>query len=84
MTGSGGGLLQRNLDRDTMKFAFKASNAIVNGESIPIAKQPITDPGKMSKKGKFKFPHVYYDNGVFGKTIKLDDIRKNITDKLSL
>lgn len=82
ITGSGGGLLQRHLDRDTMKFAFKASNAIVNGESIPIAKQPITDPGKMSKKGKFNFPHVYYDNGVFGKTIKLDDIRKNITQEI--
>lgn len=82
ITGSGGGLLQRDLDRDTMKFAFKASNAIVNGESIPIAKRPITDPGKVSKSGKFIFPHVYYDNGMFGETISLDSIRQNINSNL--
>lgn len=82
LTGSGGGILQRDLDRDTMKFAFKASNAIINGESVPIAKNPITDPGKVSKTGKFKFDHVYYDNGVFGPQITLDEIRKNVEQAL--
>lgn len=83
ITGSGGGILQVGLDRDTMKFAFKASNAIVDGRSIPIAKQPITDPGKVSKKGKFTFPYIYYDNGVFGEPIKLDDIRASIAAALT-
>ncbi|RYF51623.1 MAG: nicotinate phosphoribosyltransferase [Cytophagaceae bacterium] len=52
MTGSGGGLMQANIDRDTCKFAFKASNVRRNGVDIPIAKDPITDPGKRSKMGR--------------------------------
>eukprot|EP01061_Rhynchopus_euleeides_P019890 TRINITY_DN3261_c1_g2_i1.p1 TRINITY_DN3261_c1_g2~~TRINITY_DN3261_c1_g2_i1.p1 ORF type:complete len:504 (+),score=198.08 TRINITY_DN3261_c1_g2_i1:89-1513(+) len=49
--GSGGGLLQK-LHRDTQKCAFKCSHATVNGESIDVFKDPITDPGKVSKKGR--------------------------------
>lgn len=53
LTGSGGGLMQKNIDRDTCRFAVKGSNVIVNGKSRPIAKDPVTDRGKKSKKGKF-------------------------------
>ncbi|CAH1785042.1 unnamed protein product [Owenia fusiformis] len=49
--GSGGALLQR-LDRDTQKCAFKCSYAIVNGKGVDVFKEPITDLGKKSKKGK--------------------------------
>lgn len=49
--GSGGALLQK-LHRDTQKCAFKCSNAVVNGESVDVVKDPITDPGKKSKKGR--------------------------------
>eukprot|EP01060_Flectonema_neradi_P006721 TRINITY_DN145_c2_g1_i2.p1 TRINITY_DN145_c2_g1~~TRINITY_DN145_c2_g1_i2.p1 ORF type:complete len:473 (+),score=130.05 TRINITY_DN145_c2_g1_i2:78-1496(+) len=49
--GSGGGLLQK-LHRDTQKCAFKCSYAKVGGKDIDVYKQPITDPGKMSKKGR--------------------------------
>lgn len=49
--GSGGGLLQK-LDRDTQKFAFKCSAALVSGEWIDVLKDPITDPGKKSKAGR--------------------------------
>jgi nicotinamide phosphoribosyltransferase len=52
MTGSGGGLMQSDIDRDTLKFAFKASDVCINGEHFGIAKNPITDPGKQSKKGR--------------------------------
>jgi nicotinamide phosphoribosyltransferase len=52
MTGSGGGLMQQNIDRDTCKFAFKASNVVINGEDFAICKEPITDPGKRSKRGR--------------------------------
>jgi len=52
MTGSGGGLMQANIDRDTCKFAFKASNVTIDGVDVPIAKDPITDPGKRSKMGR--------------------------------
>jgi nicotinamide phosphoribosyltransferase len=53
MTGSGGGLMQADLDRDTMKFAFKASAVKDSRGWRGIAKDPITDPGKVSKKGRF-------------------------------
>mmetsp|Transcript_55223 Transcript_55223/g.131638 ORF Transcript_55223/g.131638 Transcript_55223/m.131638 type:complete len:544 (-) Transcript_55223:147-1778(-) len=49
--GSGGALLQR-LDRDTFKCAFKCAEIIVNGKPSPVFKDPITDPGKASKKGR--------------------------------
>jgi len=48
--GSGGALLQR-LDRDTQKCAFKCSLARINGKEVNVFKDPITDPGKQSKKG---------------------------------
>jgi nicotinamide phosphoribosyltransferase len=48
--GSGGALLQK-VNRDTFKFAQKASAVLVNGVWKGIAKDPITDPGKKSKEG---------------------------------
>ena len=48
--GSGGGLLQK-LNRDTQKCAFKCSLAIVDDEEIMVYKEPVTDPGKKSKRG---------------------------------
>jgi nicotinamide phosphoribosyltransferase len=51
--GSGGGLLQK-LNRDTLKFAFKCSDIVIDGEHREVFKQPITDPGKQSKKGRLK------------------------------
>ncbi len=49
--GMGGALLQK-LDRDTQKFAMKCSEAIVDGAAIAVYKDPITDPGKKSKRGR--------------------------------
>jgi len=49
--GMGGALLQQ-LDRDTQKFAMKCSSAEVNGEWVDVFKDPITDSGKLSKKGR--------------------------------
>jgi nicotinamide phosphoribosyltransferase len=51
--GMGGALLQK-LDRDTQKFAFKCSAAVINGEERPVFKQPVTDSGKNSKRGRLK------------------------------
>lgn len=51
--GMGGALLQR-LDRDTMKFAMKCSAVQVGDGWIDVFKDPITDPGKKSKKGRLK------------------------------
>lgn len=49
--GSGGGLLQK-LNRDTSKYAFKCSSIEVNRERRDVWKQPVTDAGKQSKRGR--------------------------------
>jgi nicotinamide phosphoribosyltransferase len=51
--GMGGGLLQQ-VNRDTQKFAFKCSWAKVADEGREVFKQPKTDSGKNSKKGRLK------------------------------
>ena len=51
--GSGGGLLQK-LNRDTCRFAFKCSSAVVDGRPIDVFKEPKTDGGKRSKAGRLK------------------------------
>lgn len=48
--GMGGALLQK-VDRDTQRFAYKASAGLVDGEYRGIYKDPVTDPGKRSKDG---------------------------------
>lgn len=48
--GSGGGLLQK-VNRDTQKFAFKCSSVTVDGKERDVFKDPVTDPGKKSKRG---------------------------------
>lgn len=48
--GMGGGLLQE-VNRDTCKFAMKASAILRNGQWFDVFKDPITDQGKRSKKG---------------------------------
>ena len=49
--GMGGALLQK-VNRDTMQFAMKASAAKVNGDWRDVYKDPVTDHGKRSKKGR--------------------------------
>ncbi|MFA7408541.1 MAG: nicotinate phosphoribosyltransferase [Anaerolineaceae bacterium] len=49
--GMGGALLSAP-QRDDQKFAMKASAVKVNGIWKGIAKDPVTDPGKASKKGR--------------------------------
>jgi len=55
--GCGGSLLQKH-DRDEQKFAFKCSNVIVAGNDVLVFKNPVTDPGKMSKSGRLKLVKV--------------------------
>ncbi|MHB8123889.1 MAG: nicotinate phosphoribosyltransferase [Desulfuromonadaceae bacterium] len=57
--GMGGALLQQ-VDRDTQKFAMKASSVCVDGTWRGIQKDPITDQGKKSKAGRVKL----FFNGV--------------------
>jgi nicotinamide phosphoribosyltransferase len=48
--GMGGALLQK-VNRDTFKYAMKASAAQVDGSWRDVYKDPVTDSGKKSKRG---------------------------------
>jgi nicotinamide phosphoribosyltransferase len=50
--GMGGALLQQ-LNRDTLRFALKCSAIDINGRWHDVYKQPITDPRKDSRAGRF-------------------------------
>lgn len=73
--GQGGALLQI-VNRDDQKFAMKCSAALVNGEWVDVFKDPITDAGKQSKKGRV----TLYNNGQ-GKLFS-DVINKDYPDEL--
>jgi nicotinamide phosphoribosyltransferase len=63
--GAGGALLQK-LDRDTQSYAYKATEITVNGTSMPIFKDPVTDPSKRSRGGRLD---LIFTNGEF-KTVE--------------
>ena len=54
--GMGAGLLQK-CDRDTFKMAMKCSAVEINGKFVDVYKDPVTDPGKKSKKGVLTLLH---------------------------
>ncbi|BFM07090.1 nicotinate phosphoribosyltransferase [Halioxenophilus aromaticivorans] len=68
--GMGGELLQK-INRDTMKFAMKASAALVANEWRDVYKDPVTDQGKRSKKGRLAV--IKDDNGNV-KTVREDEL----------
>lgn len=55
--GMGGGLLQ-HVNRDDQKFAMKCSAVCVDGKWIDVFKDPITDPGKTSKRGRLALSKI--------------------------
>ena len=65
--GIGGSLLQK-VNRDTLKFAYKCSAIIVDGKLREVYKQPITDAGKNSKRGRLD---LVLKNGKY-ETVKLE------------
>ena len=66
--GMGGGLLQKNLDRDTHKFAFKCCAATVDGKEVRVFKQPVTDKVKKSKAGNLDLDFCEYNGMKFVQT----------------
>jgi nicotinamide phosphoribosyltransferase len=60
VVGMGAGLLQK-VNRDTQKVAIKCSAAVINGEEVEVFKDPITDPGKSSLRGR---QSLIYVNGI--------------------
>lgn len=49
--GMGGALLQK-VDRDTYSYAMKLNEVVKEGKAVPVYKDPITDSGKASKRGR--------------------------------
>jgi nicotinamide phosphoribosyltransferase len=65
--GMGGALLQQ-LNRDTLRFALKCSAIDIDGQWHDVYKQPVTDPGKDSRAGRF----VLLKEGQEFVTVKLE------------
>jgi nicotinamide phosphoribosyltransferase len=57
-----GGALCQVVDRDTQRFAQKASAACIDGKWVNVQKDPATDPGKKSKAGRVT---LYKSDGQF-------------------
>lgn len=67
--GMGGALLQK-VDRDTFSWAMKASAVRVAGEWRDVYKEPVTDAGKGSKRGRL----ALVGDGAGGmRTVRLED-----------
>jgi nicotinamide phosphoribosyltransferase len=66
--GIGGSLLQK-VNRDTLKFAYKCSAIVVDGKLREVYKQPITDAGKNSKRGRLD---LIMRDGKY-ETVKIED-----------
>jgi len=73
--GMGGGLLQK-FNRDTQKFAIKASYGKVAGFGREISKSTMTDPTKASKAGRLK---LVQDDKKF-KTVKEGDAGRDLLE----
>lgn len=75
--GSGGALLQGNdnskINRDTHRFAMKCSCVIINDKLVEVFKAPITDRGKVSKKGRLD---LIYKNKKYV-TVNIDNLALN-------
>lgn len=79
--GMGGALLQK-VDRDTLKFAFKCSAIMIDGEWQDVYKDPVTDSGKRSKRGRLDL--IKHDDGNGGwsyETVRIDDIERDTEDR---
>ncbi len=78
--GIGGSLLQK-VDRDTLKFAYKCSAIVTDGNWRDVYKQPITDVGKKSKKGRLDL--ILNADGEYS-TVKLTDSEPICTENSKL
>lgn len=75
--GIGGALLQQ-VNRDTQRFAMKCSAVRVDGQWRDVWKDPVTDSGKRSMRGRITLLH-HADSGAY-RTVRLDDAdRQNDT-----
>ncbi|RAU21383.1 nicotinate phosphoribosyltransferase [Paramagnetospirillum kuznetsovii] len=67
--GMGGALLQK-VDRDTFSWAMKASAIRIGGTWRDVYKEPVTDRGKGSKRGRLA---LAFDESAGWRTVPLED-----------
>lgn len=83
--GSGGALLQGNknssINRDTHRFAMKCSSIKKDNNFIDVYKDPITDKGKISKKGRLDL--IIDEKGLI-KTVNITELGENNYHKDSI
>lgn len=77
--GMGAELLQK-VNRDTLKFAMKASAAQINGQWVDIFKDPVTDKGKKSKPGRLA---LIENNGEY-RTVAEKGVKNNLLETVYL
>lgn len=77
--GMGGALLQ-TLNRDTFKFAFKASAIMIDGTWRDVYKHPVTDVGKESKRGLLALSYLGESQFV---TVRKDPNENYFSDRLT-
>ena len=77
--GMGAELLQK-VNRDTQRFAMKASAIRINGEWRDVYKDPLTDPGKRSKSGRLAL--VRTDDGYV--TVREDQLGTRNNELISV
>jgi nicotinamide phosphoribosyltransferase len=75
--GQGGGLLQQ-VNRDTQKFAMKCSAIEVNGVWRDVWKDPISDSGKQSKRGRLALIENTGIGGGTWRTIRETEVSSHI------
>lgn len=82
--GMGGKLTHPERGRDTFSFAMKASAQYNSndGHWIDLFKNPITDAGKRSLKGRVTTLKSKTDNSIIADRIELLDINKNLEDMM--
>ncbi len=73
--GQGGGLLQQ-VNRDTLEFAMKCSAIKINGEWKDVWKDPVTDPGKSSKRGRLALIYQCGLGNCGYRTVRVENCRK--------
>lgn len=80
--GMGGGLLQKDINRDTHKFAFKCSYVeFADGTSRNVSKSPIDAPWKASKAGRLALIEDVAELGLY---VTVDDVKGLTNDLLEV
>ncbi len=72
-----GGARMQQVNRDTQQFATKVWEAIINGETFKVWKDPVTSHNKASKGGQHKLVREYGTHGRYA-TVPMDQPGQDI------